>query len=193
MSVSPQAVLDFWFLPVDEPGHGQPRELWFRQDASFDAAIRTRFMAAISAALEGGLREWDNAPQGALARILLLDQFTRNVFRGSAAAFSGDALAQEAARALCNAGHDQALPPLQRVFAYLPFEHAEDAAMQGRSVSLFTALAAADAELADFLGYAEQHRDAIARFGRFPGRNAALGRSSSAAELDYLARPNVSS
>jgi len=191
MSVSASDVLDFWFLPVGVPGHGEARDAWFSKDAAFDAEIRMRFGAAIEAALAGGLHDWDATPRGALARILVLDQFTRNAFRDTAAAFSGDGLALEAAQALCDAGRDQDLSPLMRVFAYLPFEHAEDAAQQARSVSLFSALARGDASAVDYLDYAERHQAVIARFGRFPHRNALLGRASTAEELDYLAQPGA--
>ena len=191
MNVTADAVLDFWFLPAGSPGHGEARDAWFRKDDAFDAEIRTRFGVAIEAALAGGLRDWDARPRGALARILVLDQFTRNAFRDTAAAFSGDGLALEAAQALCVAGRDQDLSPLMRVFAYLPFEHAEDRAQQARSVGLFTALAKGDANVADYLDYAERHQAVITRFGRFPHRNALLGRTSSAEELDYLAQPGA--
>ena len=185
-----QDVLDFWFLPPGEPGYGAPREAWFRKDDAFDAAIAQRFGAAIAQALAGGLREWDaDSAVGTLARILLLDQFTRNAFRGTPKSFAGDALALEAASQLVDSGADQALLPVQRWFAYMPFEHAEDAAMQERSVALFTALAAANPGYEGALDYAHRHRGVIARFGRFPHRNPILGRASSADEVAYMAQP----
>ena len=125
---------------------------------------------------------------GLLAQTLVLDQFPRNLFRGQARAFAGDAQARAIALQLIDSGAHLALHPLQRWFVYLPLEHAEDLALQERSVALFSALAA-DAGMADALDYAERHRDVIHRFGRFPHRNAALGRASTAEELAYLATP----
>ena len=188
--ITAQDVLDFWFLPASAEGHGKPRQAWFRKDAQFDAAIGARFGAAIAEALAGGLREWDGeGAQGTLARIVLLDQFTRNALRDTSAAFAGDALALAAAVELEARGAARTLPALQRWFAYLPFEHAEDMHMQEKSVALFAELAAGDAQFADALDYAQRHRDVIARFGRFPHRNAILGRASSAEELAFLRQP----
>lgn len=187
-----QRVLNFWF---DRPGgaeDGAVRGAWFSKNPAFDAEIRARFGALLEQALQGGLRDWDAiGVHGALARILLLDQFTRNSFRDQARAFAGDALAREAALALIDAGLDAQLTPLQRVFAYLPLEHAEDLALQRRSVALFEALAAAAPELTAIADYAQRHLVVIEQFGRFPHRNAALGRPSSVAERDYLARPGA--
>jgi len=191
--ITAQEVLDFWFLPASAEGHGKARQAWFRKDALFDAAIGARFGAAMAEALAGGLREWDSedtqGAHGTLARIVLLDQFTRNAFRDTSAAFAGDALALAAALDLEARGAARALPALQRWFAYLPFEHAEDMHMQEKSVALFAELAAGDAQFADVLDYAQRHRDVIARFGRFPHRNAILGRASSAEELAFLRQP----
>ena len=185
-----QEVLDFWFLPEGSPGYGQPRAEWFRKDDAFDAAIGARFGATLDQALAGGLREWDTeGAQGTLARILVLDQFTRNARRGTPASFAGDALALAAAQELVARGADQALLPVQRWFAYMPFEHAEDARMQERSVALFGALAEGDASYDGVLDYAHRHRGVIARFGRFPHRNAILGRASTPDEAAYLAQP----
>lgn len=185
-----QDVLDFWFLPPGSEGYGKPREVWFRKDDQFDAGIAQRFGATLEQAVAGGLREWDRqGPQGTLARILLLDQFTRNAWRGTPAAFSGDALALAAAQTLVERGADRELAPVQRWFAYMPFEHAEDARMQEQSVALFTALAEANPGFDDVLDYAHRHRGVIARFGRFPHRNAILGRASTPEEIAYLAQP----
>ncbi len=185
-----QDVLDFWFLPPSSEGYGKQRNVWFRKDDGFDADIARRFGPVIEQAVAGGLREWDDeGPQGVLARILVLDQFTRNAWRGTPASFSGDALALAAARQLVDSGADQALIPLQRWFAYMPFEHAEDAAMQARSVELFTALAQQVEGFGGALDYAHRHRGVIARFGRFPHRNPILGRASTPEELEFLAQP----
>jgi len=179
-----QAVLAFWF------GDGQAaRAEWFRKDAAFDAQIGERFGALIEQALRGELLEWQQSPDTALARILLLDQFTRNVFRDTPRAFAGDALALAAARRMVDAGQDRALAPLRRAFVYLPFEHAENLAAQDESVRLFTDLAAASPEMADMLDYAHRHHAVIARFGRFPHRNDMLERTSTPEERAFLEQP----
>ncbi len=182
--MSAAAVLDFWFGPP--PFASRPE--WFRKDPAFDDAVRARFGALVDQALAAPLG-WGPAPAGRLAEIVVLDQFPRNLFRGQARAFAGDARARDLALALLDDGGHLALHPLQRWFAYLPLEHAEDLALQERSVALFGALAAADPALAGALDYAERHRDVIRRFGRFPHRNAALGRPSTDAELAFLATP----
>jgi uncharacterized protein (DUF924 family) len=127
MDKTAQQVLDFWF---GEPPGDTPRAEWFRKDPAFDAAIRTHFGVPVEQALAGGLADWDTTPEGALARIVVLDQFTRNIFRDTPRAFAGDALALAAAQGLVARGDDRRLLPLQRWFAYLPFEHAEDLGMQ---------------------------------------------------------------
>lgn len=179
-------VLAFWF---GEPPATVARELWFRKDPAFDAEVRARFAPALQAALQGGLREWASTPAGALARIVVLDQFTRNAFRDTPQAFAGDALALAAATALADGGGHLRLTPLQRWFAYLPFEHAEDLAAQERALRLYERLAADDAALAGALEWAQKHHAVVARFGRFPHRNAILGRPSSAEEELFLSQP----
>lgn len=179
-------VNDFWF--GTSPDYA-PRDEWFRKSDAFDAQIRKRFGPVIEAALAGGLHAWEATPQGRLARIVVLDQFTRNAFRGTPRAFAGDALALAAARDMVDAGLDQAVHPVWRCFAYMPFEHAESLAMQERAVQLFTALAAGDPRFDGHLDYAHRHHEVIRRFGRFPHRNAVLGRTSTAEELTYLAQP----
>ncbi|HEX5394276.1 MAG TPA: DUF924 family protein [Rhodocyclaceae bacterium] len=186
---TPNDVLDFWFLTPDQPGYGKPRVEWFRKDAAFDEAIRARFGGLITEALAGGLRDWCATAEGALAYILVLDQFTRNVFRDTTEAFAGDALNLAAAVDALDRGFDMTLPPLRRWFVYMPLEHAEDVAMQDRCVALFTALAAEDGAFADALDYAVRHRDIVARFGRFPHRNAVLGRASTPEEIEFLTLP----
>ncbi|WP_409970223.1 DUF924 family protein [Piscinibacter sp.] len=185
----PQEVLDFWFGAAGSAERGKARAAWFRKDPAFDALIAGRFGAQIEQALAGGLREWEAEPGSALARILLLDQFTRNVFRDTPRAFEGDALALPAARRMVARGHDLALAPFERSFVYLPFEHAEDMAAQDEAVRLFERLAAASPECADMLPYSHRHRDIVARFGRFPHRNAILGRASTAEEAEFLLQP----
>jgi uncharacterized protein (DUF924 family) len=188
--MSPQEVLDFWFLPPSAEGYGKPRSEWFRKDAHFDAAIAERFGGVIAQAIAGGLREWDReGAKGTLARILVLDQFTRNAFRGTPESFAGDTLALAAAAELEESAADRDLSPTQRWFAYMPFEHAEDARKQEKSVALFAGLAAQSHDFDGALDYAHKHRGVIARFGRFPHRNAILGRASTPEELAFLSQP----
>ncbi|CAG1013760.1 hypothetical protein BURC_00511 [Burkholderiaceae bacterium] len=178
------AVLDFWFGAGDAP-----RAEWFRKDPAFDALIAERFGPLVEQALAGELHDWARQSDTALARILLLDQFTRNIFRDSARAFAGDALALAAARAMVAAGQDLQLPPLGRAFVYLPFEHAEELAAQDEAVRLFTALAAHSPLVQEMLDYAHRHRAVIERFGRFPHRNDLLERESTADEIAFLREP----
>ena len=192
MNHTAQDVLDFWFRAPGEAEYHRTRVEWFRKDDAFDAQIRTRFSALIERALAGELAGWAAHPASAVAQILVLDQFTRNVFRGSARAFGGDALALAAARALVASGADRAMPGVRRQFVYLPFEHAEDIACQDESIRLFTQLGRDEPALADLLPWAERHREIVVRFGRFPHRNAALGRASSAEEAAFLQQPGSS-
>jgi uncharacterized protein (DUF924 family) len=187
MNHDAQAVLDFWFGAPGSPEHGIDRPEWFRKDASFDARIRERFGPLIAAVM-GGAR-FGAAPQETLAAIIVLDQFSRNVHRDTPLAFAGDAHALALAQAMTARGADHGLPVLQRSFVYLPFEHAEDAALQDRSVRCFEALAAAAPAMRDRLDYAIKHRDVIRRFGRFPHRNQILGRESTPEEIAFLAEP----
>lgn len=189
MDAQAQAVLDFWFLAPDNPGHGQSRAEWFRKDDAFDAQIRERFGALIDTAIDGGLRDWAATPRGALALILVLDQFTRNVYRDTPRAFAGDPQALELAVALTQSGQDQQLEPTLRAFVYMPFEHAEDLVMQARAVELFQLLAQAREGYESMLDYAQRHQEVIARFGRFPHRNTILGRDSTPEELAFLQQP----
>ena len=189
-------VLDFWFGPPDDPDHAQTRTAWFRKDAAFDAEIGRRFGPLIEQALVGGeadlTQDWINRPLQALpalARLILLDQFTRNHFRGTARSFAGDAQALHIARALVASGLDRALTGVQRQFVYLPFEHAEDLSHQRTSVQLFTQLAQDEPALAGLLDWAQRHHDIVARFGRFPHRNALLGRADTAEEAAFLLTP----
>lgn len=179
-----RSVLDFWFGP--EP---VPRPEWFRKDTAFDETIRQRFAALVERALAGELDPWAATPDGLLALLVLLDQFPRNLFRGQARAFAGDARALGLARAAVARGDDRRLHPVQRVFVYLPFEHAEDLTAQDESMRLFTALATESPSHADTLEWARRHREVILRFGRFPHRNAALGRADSTEEAEYLRQP----
>jgi uncharacterized protein (DUF924 family) len=166
-------VVAFW----REAGPGK----WFAGGPAFDAACRERLGDAHWAAARRELDDWSSTPEGALALLLLLDQIPRNIFRGTGHAFATDGLALHFARRALDAGHDAAFEPALRAFFYLPFEHSEDRADQQRSVALFAALG--DANYRD---YAVAHRDVIARFGRFPHRNAALGRDTTPEEQAWL-------
>jgi len=191
MAIGPQQVLDFWFGAPDSAEFGTQRKAWFVKDAEFDRRIVERFGPTIERALRGELDAWAQTPSGALARILLLDQFTRNAFRGDRRAFAGDAQALAAAIALVGSRQDESLPSVLRAFAYLPFEHAEGLAMQDEAIRLFTRLVATSPELASMLDYAHRHRLVIERFGRFPHRNTILGRRSTAEELAHIATPGT--
>lgn len=172
----PSEVIEFW------QAAGPQR--WFAKDDAFDAEIRARFEPAHHQAARGELAQWSGNWQGSLALLLLLDQFPRNLFRGSAHAFATDPLALSLARAALAAGHDRAAPAELRVFFYLPFEHSELIADQDLCVARCEAL---DAESgSDWTNWARMHRDIIARFARFPHRNAALGRASTAEEQAFL-------
>ena len=183
-------ILGFWFAD----GPDAFRQAWFQRDDAFDAQIRTRFGALVAPAREGALDDWAATPEGALGLLLVLDQFPRNLFRGSPAAFASDARALGLARRIVlGARMDLALTATQRVFLYLPFEHAEEMAAQDQSVALFEGLRDHPAQAAPngTIDFAWRHRAIIARFGRFPHRNAVLGRESTPAELTYLAQPGA--
>ena len=154
---------------------------WFGGGAAFDAQCRERLLPPHLLAARRELDGWQATAEGALALLLLLDQIPRNVFRGSAHAFATDPLARAFAARAVAAGHDQAFEPALRAFFYLPFEHSEDPADQARSLALFEAMGDAN-----YLRYARDHCDVIARFGRFPHRNAALGRDTTAEEQAWL-------
>lgn len=191
-----RAILDFWFLPPDHPEHGRLRKVWFMKDAAFDAEIRARFLGDHEQAAAGAYDAWAETPDGALALLILLDQVPRNLFRGEARAFATDAKARAIARQAIAAGHDQRLPSVQRMFIYLPFEHSEDLADQQRVVALFESLPATTAfppqARDEIIDYGRRHLAIIARFGRFPHRNAALGRPSTPEERAFLEQPGSS-
>jgi uncharacterized protein (DUF924 family) len=159
---------------------------WFKKDAAFDSAVRARFEAAHLAASRGELEAWGETAEGALGLILLLDQVPRNIYRDSAHAFATDGLARAVADLAIEAGFDATAPAELQVFFYLPFEHAEDAPAQRRSLALIEAHAARMGN-DDYLRYARLHADVIARFGRFPHRNAVLGRTTTPEEAAFLA------
>jgi uncharacterized protein (DUF924 family) len=170
---SPDDVLAFWRAA----GSGK----WFKKDDAFDAEIKARFLASVEAAAEGHLAAWETTSEGALALLILLDQFPRNIFRAGARAFAADALARAVADRAIAQGFDQCIPPAERLFFYLPFEHSEGLADQERAVALMRAL-----DNADLLKWAELHADIIRRFGRFPHRNSVLGRTTTTDEQAFL-------
>jgi len=190
MHETAQAVLAFWFGAPGSPEHGKARAEWFRKNPAFDDEIRRRFGEAVAIALAGGFGEWCTTAQGSLARILLLDQFTRNIFRGTPRAFAGDERALATAEDAVARGFDRALSFHERWFVYMPFEHAETPGAQHRSLELFGALARETGD-DDTLVWARKHADVIFRFGRFPHRNAILGRASTPEEEAYLREPGA--
>jgi uncharacterized protein (DUF924 family) len=183
-TITPADVLDFWFGAPGSKEREAPRALWFERDDAFDALCRDRFLAAWEAASRGELDHWADDAEGAVALVVLLDQIPRNAWRNDARTFATDARALELSRRAIDRGLDRELSPLFRWFLYMPFMHAEDLAAQERGVELFESLQ--PALPVDVATYARRHRDAIARFGRFPHRNAVLGRESTADELVYL-------
>lgn len=187
-----RAVLDFWFGAPGTPGHGESRAAWWTKDEAFDAEIRTRFGAGIERALRGEHEAWGEEAPSALAQVLLLDQFTRNAYRGSPRAFAGDARALAAASRMVGARQDEELPPFMRGFVYMPFEHGEGLATQDEAIRLFKRLVAVDPTQELMLDYAHRHRAVIERFGRFPHRNEILGRQSTAEEIAFLREPGSS-
>lgn len=179
-------VLDFWFGAPGSRERGRSRKAWFQKSEAFDADVRRRFLATWEQAARGELDRWQETPLASLALVVVLDQFPRNMFRGTARAFSSDSHALAAARGAIARGFDLLLSPIERWFIYMPFEHAEDLAAQRRSLALFEALDPAD------MKYAKRHYEIIARFGRFPHRNAILGRESTAEEAEFLRQPGSS-
>jgi uncharacterized protein (DUF924 family) len=187
------AVLNFWFGPIGPDGTvaDEKQSRWFDGGSALDEAIRRRFGEDLERASRGELDGWALEPRGRLALVVLLDQFSRNVYRGEARAFANDARALALCLEGIARGDDAALTPLERIFLYLPLEHAEDRTVQGRSCEHVAALAASAPAMLrptcdDFLAYAVRHRDVIERFGRFPHRNAVLGRASTPDEIAFL-------
>jgi uncharacterized protein (DUF924 family) len=185
-----EALLTFWF------GHGtaeylRPRAVWFTKDAAFDTEVRARFLPDWERASRGELAAWADEPERCLAYIILCDQVPRNIFRGDAKAFSTDPLARDAATRAVDRGDDRTLPPVQRWFVYLPFEHSESLDDQRTAVALFEQLRD-DPTSAVAIEYGRKHLEIIERFGRFPHRNAALGRPSTPEEEAFLLTPGSS-
>ena len=192
--VDAEDVLDLWFADAAKSPEALARRnrLWFQGGAPFDRQCTERFAATLKAATGGELEHWKESPRGRLALIILLDQISRNVYRGTAAAFHQDDQALATCREGIEQGDDKQLAPCERTFFYMPLEHAEDREVQALSVQQFESLAQESPkewheQLEANAGYARQHRDMIEKFGRFPHRNAVLGRDSSPAEEAYLA------
>ena len=184
-SLAPQ-ILQFWF--GEGADYGKAHKRWFEKNRAFDAEVTQRFGALHEEMRAGKHRDWLDEPRSALARIIVLDQFPRHIHRGTALAFSTDAQALAAAQHMVAEGWDLNMLPVERMFAYLPFEHSEALADQDRACELCAPLGAFS-ETAEVPRYAEAHRDIVRRFGRFPHRNAALGRASTPEEVEFLEQP----
>lgn len=183
---NPREVLQFWFSD-------RARPLWFEKNREFDAEIHARFGAAVHEAQLGGFADWRNSADDALALLLLIDQFARNLYRGTAKAFLGDALAREVAAQAIARGFDKRFPFPDRLFLYLPFEHCETLANQDRFIALLTDCLREFGDVAaEYLEYGHKHRNIIKRFGRFPHRNEALGRETTEEEAEFLKGPDSS-
>jgi uncharacterized protein (DUF924 family) len=183
-------ILAFWFGAPEEEDYGQFRATWFQPDEEFIAEARERFAGVYERAKNGELDEWQQTPRGALALILLLDQFSHLLYRDTARAFEADEAARRVTKHALERDFDKEFPDIFRWFFYLPLEHSEDLEDQRRAVELFRALPKNEIN-ATGLDYAERHRRVIERFGRFPNRNAALGRKSTPEEEEFLAGPNA--
>ena len=191
--ITPDDILEFWF-PADQT---RANQLWWGKQAQLDAEIRERFGTTLTAAKAGQLDAWAEHARGRLALIITLDQLSRNVYRDDPEAYASDERARALTREGLERGHDRELAPIERVFFYLPLEHSESLADQERCVALFRQLVddvdpTQRERYAGFLDYAVRHRDIVARFGRFPHRNALLGRTSSPEELEFLTQPGSS-
>ncbi len=186
-------IIDFWFSDAADSSEAlaQRNALWFGSGRDFDHEVRARFEATIELATTGACNHWEEEPRGLLALILLFDQFTRNIHRGTREAFAHDEAALRLCRESIERGFDLQLPALERIFLYMPLQHVEDPEAQALSVKLTEGLLdecpAAQREYFEASHrYAEDHHDVIARFGRFPHRNEVLGRASTAEEREYL-------
>jgi len=196
MADQPESVLAFWFGTPGSAAEiaGRQSKLWFGKSPANDRAVVDRFAATLAAATAGQLDHWANSPRGRLALVIVLDQFPHHVHRDQPQAFAADPQSLALSLAALESNEDRKLAPIERVFLYLPLEHAESLDLQERSVSLYEQLAheaAADerALFDGFLDYARKHRDVVARFGRFPHRNEILGRPSTPDELEFLKQP----
>jgi uncharacterized protein (DUF924 family) len=186
-------VLDYWFGALDPSGcaDAEHTKRWWSKDPQLDEAIRARFGLLHAAALSGNLTSWRDTPRGTLAYVVVLDQFSRNMYRDKPDMFGGDALALTAAQSGIDRGLDRTLRLDERSAFYMPLMHSEQISLQERCVQLYRDFAdevsgSARANLLNRVGYAERHRDIVRKFGRFPHRNAQLGRMSTPAEIEFL-------
>jgi uncharacterized protein (DUF924 family) len=191
IETTPEEVLAFWFGREGEEGYGGFREAWFSRNPDFDREVRDRFEDVYEEAVAGEVEAWKEEARSCLALIVVLDQFARNMFRGDARMYAADGLALAAARHAVGRAYDRELPPFQRMFVYLPFEHSEDLEDQRFSVELFRRLDE-DTGSEDLTAYAVQHLRIIERFGRFPHRNEILGRRTTPEEAEFLKEPGSS-
>lgn len=186
-----EEILDFWFGSPKSEDYGKERSFWFTKKPEFDRELGDRFLLNYEQAARGELDYLQDSPLGCLTLVLLLDQFGRNMFRGTPKSFATDAKALFVAQGAVERGSDRALLPVQRWFIYLPFEHSENLADQERCVELFATLSNHPAS-ANTIEYALRHKAVIERFGRFPHRNKILGRTNTAAEAEFLKQPGSS-
>jgi uncharacterized protein (DUF924 family) len=192
-----QEILDFWFGSDYVPEEGEPefRKEWFIKDEAFDRRIEEQFAEDLERAIRGEYDDWAETPRGRLALIILLDQFSRNLFRGSPRSWSQDLLALKLSLEGIDKGHDLELGVVERGFFYLPIEHSEDIHLQNLSVEKFGELLEIAPEIAGgengLYDYAVRHRDVIEQFGRYPHRNEVLGRPNTPEEEEFLAKPGA--
>jgi uncharacterized protein (DUF924 family) len=184
-------ILDFWFLPTTDPNHGKSRMEWFKKEETFDNDVKSKFGNLIENAVNGHISPKMNDPDALVAHIILLDQFTRNVYRGNKKTYQGDPIALTLSKNLLSHGTDLSLPPLHRVFVYMPLMHAESIEDQKLCVERFESLYKETNEYKSFLDYAVKHMEVVEKFGRFPHRNTIFERESTAQELEYLATPGA--
>ena len=182
-----RALLDAWFGPPGDPSRERHRDIWFKGTAEFDAGLREAFLADYEAGAAGQLRLWEALPESALALVLLLDQIPRNIFRDTPRAYAADAAARAAADRALARGFDRLVPEAWRRFFYMPFHHSENLADQRRSAALFDGLPGQRDRRGSLRRYGRPYVEVIARFGRFPHRNAILGRASTPEESAFLA------
>lgn len=206
MSLQPQmerqkAILSYWFgaLNEDDAPSNDYYKMWFAKRDDIDLFIKGSFEEDLNHAVDGKLKDWEDTPRGTLALIILLDQFSRNIYRGTARAFAQDRLALQLCLRGIGKGFDQDLHPVERLFLYMPLEHSEDLEMQKKSVKyfsllekLFTSPTSLASMTSIFRDYAEKHFVIIERFGRFPHRNDILGRKSTPEEIEFLKEPGSS-
>lgn len=191
-AIAPEDILEFWFGDESPEALADKAKQWWQKSNDFDAHCGDRFGAALEQAKAGELDAWAETPRGALALVILLDQLSRNIHRDTAEMYAGDAKAIAVAAAAVEAGFDETLAPKLRSFLYMPAMHSEELHWQDVCVTWFTKLGEVEPDLAGYVKYAEQHRDIVADWGRFPHRNAILGRESTPEELAFLDKPGSS-